>query len=64
MRQLPQCVQRFTSQRKPLLNGSALTPDDSRNSMPFWMFASSPALSTLQHPVYDVWAVDCKNAKS
>ncbi len=29
-----------------------------------WMFASSPALSTLQHPVYDVWAVDCKNAKS
>lgn len=29
-----------------------------------WMFASSPALSTLQHPVYDLWVVDCKNAKS
>jgi hypothetical protein len=29
-----------------------------------WMFASSPALSTLQDPVYDVWVVDCKNAKS
>jgi hypothetical protein len=26
-----------------------------------WMFASSPALSALQHPVYDVWLVDCKN---
>jgi hypothetical protein len=26
-----------------------------------WMFASSPALSALQHPVYDVWVVDCKN---
>ena len=26
-----------------------------------WMFASSPALSALEHAVYDVWAVDCKN---
>lgn len=25
-----------------------------------WMFASSPALSSLEHPVYDVWVVDCK----
>jgi len=25
-----------------------------------WMFASSPALSALEHPVYDVWMVDCK----
>ncbi len=29
-----------------------------------WMFASSPALSALQHPVYDLWVVDCKNPKS
>jgi hypothetical protein len=29
-----------------------------------WMFASSPALSALQHPVYDLWVVDCKNAAS
>ena len=27
-----------------------------------WMFASSPAVSALEHPVYDVWVVDCKNA--
>ncbi|HYB56464.1 MAG TPA: DUF2155 domain-containing protein [Alphaproteobacteria bacterium] len=29
-----------------------------------WMFASSPALSALEHPVYDLWVVDCKNPKS
>lgn len=25
-----------------------------------WMFAQSPALSTLEHPVYDVTLLDCK----
>ncbi|MBI1214425.1 MAG: DUF2155 domain-containing protein [Alphaproteobacteria bacterium] len=29
-----------------------------------WMFASSPSLSALDHPVYDVWVIDCKNAKT
>jgi len=29
-----------------------------------WMFASSPALSSLEHPVYDVWVKDCLNVKS
>jgi hypothetical protein len=24
-----------------------------------WMFASSPAFSTLEHAVYDVWVIDC-----
>ncbi len=24
-----------------------------------WMFASSPALSALDHPVYDLWVLDC-----
>ena len=24
-----------------------------------WMFASSPALSALEHPIYDVWVIDC-----
>lgn len=27
-----------------------------------WMFASSPALSALEHPVYDVWVISCKTA--
>jgi hypothetical protein len=26
-----------------------------------WMFASTPALSALEHPVYDVWVLDCKD---
>ncbi len=25
-----------------------------------WMFASSPALSALEHPVYDIWVLDCR----
>lgn len=29
-----------------------------------WMFSSSPAVSSIQHPVYDVWVVSCKNASS
>ncbi len=24
-----------------------------------WMFGSSPALNPLEHPVYDVWVLDC-----
>jgi hypothetical protein len=27
-----------------------------------WMFSSSPALSALEHPVYDVNLLDCKGA--
>jgi hypothetical protein len=25
-----------------------------------WMFASSPGLSALDHPTWDIWAVDCR----
>jgi hypothetical protein len=25
-----------------------------------WMFAASPGLNAVEHPVYDVWLVDCK----
>lgn len=28
-----------------------------------WMFASSPALSAMEHPVYDVWVLDCRKAR-
>jgi hypothetical protein len=27
-----------------------------------WMFASSPALSAMEHAVYDVWVIDCRAA--
>ena len=29
-----------------------------------WMFASSPALSAMEHPVYDVWVKDCRKPDS
>ncbi|WP_020592724.1 DUF2155 domain-containing protein [Kiloniella laminariae] len=35
-------------ERKPMFSG--------------WMFASSPAISALEHPVYDVWVLDCRPA--
>ena len=25
-----------------------------------WMFSSAPAISALEHPVYDVWVKDCR----
>ncbi|MFT6659535.1 DUF2155 domain-containing protein [Maritalea sp.] len=27
-----------------------------------WMFADSPALSAIDHAVYDIWLVDCKQS--
>jgi len=24
-----------------------------------WMFASTPSVSAMEHPVYDIWVVDC-----
>ncbi|HXZ02209.1 MAG TPA: DUF2155 domain-containing protein [Stellaceae bacterium] len=29
-----------------------------------WMFASSPALSALENPIYDVGVLDCKSDKA
>jgi hypothetical protein len=29
-----------------------------------WMFAQSPALSSLEHPVYDIILLDCKGAST
>lgn len=27
-----------------------------------WMFSSNPALSAMEHPVYDIWVVECGNS--
>lgn len=32
---------------------------ESERAFAGWMFASSPAVSALEHPVYDVWVIDC-----
>jgi hypothetical protein len=26
-----------------------------------WVFASSPGLHAVEHPIYDIWLTDCKN---
>jgi hypothetical protein len=37
-------------------------PDEARRQVfGGWMFASSPALNALQHPVYDVWVLSCRS---
>jgi hypothetical protein len=37
-----------------------ITPDDqSKWIFSGWMFASSPAVSAMDHPIYDVWVIDC-----
>lgn len=29
-----------------------------------WMFADSPALNAIDHAVYDIWLIDCKQSSS
>jgi hypothetical protein len=29
-----------------------------------WMFAASPGLHGVEHPIYDVWITDCKGGKN
>jgi len=36
--------------------------EDKKRLFSGWMFASSPALSALEHPVYDVNLLECKGA--
>ena len=39
----------------------ALTPDDGpKRIFTGWMFAGSPGLNAVEHPIYDVWLIDCK----
>jgi hypothetical protein len=38
-----------------------LGSDDSRDAaFVGWMFASTPGISALEHPVFDVWVIDCR----
>jgi len=29
-----------------------------------WMFSSNPALSAMEHPVYDIWVLECSDSES
>jgi hypothetical protein len=37
-------------------------PPDAEALFRGWMFASSPSLSAMEHPVYDVWVLECADA--
>ncbi len=41
---------------------SEVADHEPRSLFSGWMFASSPALSALEHPVYDIWVLECRNA--
>ncbi|MEM6626893.1 MAG: DUF2155 domain-containing protein [Pseudomonadota bacterium] len=45
------------SNRKDPTTGESLEEDPRLFSG--WMFASSPGLNALEHPVYDVWVINC-----
>ena len=38
-----------------------LTKKDNNNVFVFngWMFSSSPSIAPFDHPVYDIWLIDC-----
>jgi hypothetical protein len=38
------------------------TSSDYKRLFSGWMFASSPGLSAIEHPVYDIWLTGCKGA--
>lgn len=37
--------------------------EESRWVFSGWMFSSSPSVSRMDHPVYDVWVIECKDTK-
>ncbi len=51
------------SENKILLDISERKTDSAEYHRIFegWMFSSSPAISTMEHPIYDVVAINCHN---
>ncbi|MEE9329793.1 MAG: DUF2155 domain-containing protein [Parvularculaceae bacterium] len=45
---------------EPEIDGEQIFIPEGEAIFTGWMFASSPALNPLEHPVYDVWVIDCK----
>lgn len=42
------------------LDDGSLAVDRGDRIFSGWMMASNPALNPLEHPVYDVWPIDCR----
>ena len=42
------------------INISEIRPgENNKKAFDGWMFASSPGLNPLEHPVYDIWVLKC-----
>jgi len=44
------------------LGQGAASAQEKKKIFSGWMFGSSPALSALDHPVYDVWVLRCESS--
>lgn len=40
-----------------------ISPTETKKLFAGWMFAASPGLHGIEHPVYDAWLTDCKGGK-
>lgn len=50
----------FLKIRDAKLDGTGQETDEADTVFSGWMFASRPALSALDHGVYDIWVIGCK----
>jgi len=50
----------FLKIRDMKLDGSGQETEEADPVFSGWMFASRPALSALDHGVYDIWVIGCK----
>ncbi len=50
----------FLKIRDAKLDGKGQETQENETVFSGWMFASRPALSALDHGVYDVWVIGCK----
>jgi hypothetical protein len=50
----------FLKIRDAKLDGTGQETDEAETVFSGWMFASRPALSALDHGVYDVWVIGCE----
>ena len=48
-------------------NTAFLTVEETESGTPAfqgWMFSSNPALSAMEHPVYDIWVLECTDSSN
>ena len=50
----------FLQIRDAKLDGKGQATEEAETVFSGWMFASRPALSALDHGVYDIWVIGCK----